>query len=432
METSLKKFGKLVHDLREARLQAERQRYQGTYLGIGACIRVATDTGERRIGVYGSDIPNGLVITFVENGRIIPNTHIEYIRSGQDDIIVHYTSETQELSIKTLQQSHEFKRVRRARIRPAQPNTPVHREEIVVLDNALRHAICQATAHNAHTQITAPIGGIRLPIREFNKRLPNHSNAFKLWLKFHDTTLPPERQLLVSGLPYSTHHVAGGDYEGGVTVAVAGRLRDFANSTAYPRGPLLRMHSACCFSEQGRRKGYIARLEQDTAYTMLRDSLRYAFTPYRTVPSESCDCRLQMEESQRLIATNGGIFADFYEQEGRGYGLLNKEEFFYRLHEEENLNTAEVCQKYGINPDIRVYDRFIFWLQSLNIQRVQLIGNNPRKRQALEAAGIEVTSINLWLPTKENIHYLQTKRDMLGHEFPSDQTLLQKLRPSSS
>jgi GTP cyclohydrolase II len=426
MESVTEKFRRLVYDLRTARLETEQLSTWGEFVGVGATVRVPAQAGLRRIGFFGKDTSDGLVITFVENDQLVKG-RLRYRLTGRHQVEVEYDEAARQMLLLVLLKSRELSmRHGHFRHRSAKGGV-VAREEIVRLDDALRHAISQATIcaqpGSNEKPTTLSQTGVRLPVRKFNKRLPNHSNAFRLWLAYRDMELPPERKLLTSALPYSIHHVKGGEYEGGVFIATAGRLNNFADTHIYPKGPLVRMHSACCFSEEGRQKEYVYKLEHDSAYSMALSEARYAFRPYSVRPNNSCDCRLQMEGSQWLIAMRGGIFADFYEQEGRGYGLLNKEEFFYRLYEEEGWDTAEVCERYGINPDIRVYDKFASWLRSLGLRHVQLIGNNPHKRQALERVGIEVTPVTLWLPTKENIDYLRVKRDRLGHDLPPDDEL---------
>lgn len=425
METAAQKLAILVRDLQKTRVETERRPHTGSYLGIGATIRVPDGQGTRFVSVYGNDIPGGLLLMFFENGTPISNAWSTYLLGPSDTITKHVTYNHAD-PLGLLQKSQEFRRQGITLPRHTTTRT-VTRNEIVFLDDTLRHAICQAATFQStegQSSITIqPQQGIRLPVRHFNKRLPDHSNALRLWLEYRNPTLPPESQHLISGLPYSLHRIKGDEYEGGVALSVAGALSDLANPFHHPDGPLVRMHSACSFSEKGRIKGYTDRLEYDSAYCKTLSSTERPYISFVESPSQTCDCRQQMIESQRLIAAQGGIFADFYEQEGRGYGLLNKEEFFYRLFEEEGINTADICEKYQINPDIRTYDSFVAWLKSANIHKVRLIGNNPRKRQALEDAGITVTPIGLWLPTKDNIEYLRTKRDKLAHDIPQDAEL---------
>lgn len=422
VESITDKLNRLVHDLRVARQQVA-MRSAETYLGVGATVCLPKDN-ERRICMYATDRRDSMELLLFEAGQEALATRIRYHYAAKHRVVRH-TKVSGSLTLTALQDSREFYRKTLAFKASSVPSAYVSRDEMTFIDDCLRHAISvAATYHPAATswRIT-PQPTVRLPVRDFNKRLPNHSNAFKLWLNYRDPALPPEQKMLMTGLPYSVHHIKGGNYEDGVYVSLVGNARDLTNTALYPKGPLLRIHSACCFSEQGRSKGYVVNLEQDAAHAVALHSAQYAFVPYEATPSESCDCRLQMEESQRQIAQYGGIFADFYEQEGRGYGLLNKEEFFYRLNEEEGWDTAEVCERYGINPDIRVYKNFAAWLTSLGIRQVQLLGNNPRKQQALEQAGITVHRVTLWKPTPGNISYLKVKRDKLRHHLPTDEEL---------
>lgn len=423
METAAQKLTLLSRDIRKARIEIEQRPDAGHFLGVGATIRIPTATNTRFVSIYGSDVPQGLKLTFFENNRPLPLGELLYRPHSNGAVSKHGTAPPS-LPISLFQQSREFSRPS-LRIDDQTSHGKVSRNEIVYLDDALRHAISQAATYHP-TGLSAKIlahKDIRLPIREFNKRLPDHSNALRMWLKYRDLALPPETQRLASGLHYSLEHIKGTEYEGSVALSIAGSLQEFTDSTRHPDGPLIRMHSACSFSERGRKKSYVDNLEHDTAYCQTLNPIERPYVSFVETPNEECDCRLQMEESQRLIALHGGIFADFYEQEGRGYGLLNKEEFFYRLFEEEGLNTAEICTKYNINPDIRAYSAFVSWLLAKGIRRVRLLGNNPRKRQALERAGITVTPIGLWLPTEQNIEYLRTKRDLFAHDIPLDPEL---------
>ena len=58
-------------------------------------------------------------------------------------------------------------------------------------------------------------------------------------------------------------------------------------------------------------------------------------------------------------------------------------------------------------------------LDTLNVKRVELMTNNPKKLKALKDLGIDVASrkaIDHGL-TKDNKHYLKTKTEKLGHKF---------------
>jgi 3,4-dihydroxy 2-butanone 4-phosphate synthase/GTP cyclohydrolase II len=58
-------------------------------------------------------------------------------------------------------------------------------------------------------------------------------------------------------------------------------------------------------------------------------------------------------------------------------------------------------------------------LRHLNITRLRLISNNPKKRAGLSGYGIEIVdTVPIEItPNKHNEKYLETKRDKLGHEI---------------
>jgi 3,4-dihydroxy 2-butanone 4-phosphate synthase/GTP cyclohydrolase II len=56
-------------------------------------------------------------------------------------------------------------------------------------------------------------------------------------------------------------------------------------------------------------------------------------------------------------------------------------------------------------------------LRDLGVTRVRLMTNNPAKADALRAGGVEVVA-RVPMPTAvtpENLRYLRTKRDRMGH-----------------
>jgi len=58
-------------------------------------------------------------------------------------------------------------------------------------------------------------------------------------------------------------------------------------------------------------------------------------------------------------------------------------------------------------------------LRDLNIRKIRLITNNPKKRAGLEGYGIHIIE-NIPIEIKANRHnlkYLKTKRDKMGHEL---------------
>jgi 3,4-dihydroxy 2-butanone 4-phosphate synthase/GTP cyclohydrolase II len=56
-------------------------------------------------------------------------------------------------------------------------------------------------------------------------------------------------------------------------------------------------------------------------------------------------------------------------------------------------------------------------LSDLGVTRMRLLTNNPRKIVALEGYGLEIVErVPIVIPSNpENVHYLATKREKLGH-----------------
>ena len=53
----------------------------------------------------------------------------------------------------------------------------------------------------------------------------------------------------------------------------------------------------------------------------------------------------------------------------------------------------------------------------MNVTKIKLLSNNPKKRAGLSGYGIEIVE-NVPIEIKSNIHnkfYLKTKRDKMGH-----------------
>lgn len=136
--------------------------------------------------------------------------------------------------------------------------------------------------------------------------------------------------------------------------------------------------------------------------------------------SRRCDCGWQLQEAMRRIAEEGHGVLLYLRQEGRQIGLANK----LRAYElqDEGLDTVEANEALGFAPDPRDYVVAAHMLRDLEVRRVRLLTNNPRKVERLEELGVAVAGrIALETePNAANIRYLKTKRRKLGH-------LLQKI-----
>jgi len=135
--------------------------------------------------------------------------------------------------------------------------------------------------------------------------------------------------------------------------------------------------------------------------------------------SLSCDCRDQligtvqkMGESQE----NAGIIL-YMMQEGRGIGLTNKIRT-YKL-QAEGYDTVEANHLLGFDEDERSFDAAASILKKLNISKINLLTNNPVKRNSLEKHEIEISkTISLFGYTnKYNEAYISKKKDKMGHKL---------------
>lgn len=127
-----------------------------------------------------------------------------------------------------------------------------------------------------------------------------------------------------------------------------------------------------------------------------------------------CDCGDQLHTALEKIADQGGIVL-YMRQEGRGIGLTNKIKA-YNL-QSQGYDTVEANINLGFLADHRHYGLSAQILHSLNVNKIRLMTNNPRKIEDLKQFGIDVIErVPLEIkPKKENMHYLKTKRDKLGH-----------------
>ena len=104
-------------------------------------------------------------------------------------------------------------------------------------------------------------------------------------------------------------------------------------------------------------------------------------------------------------------------QEGRGIGLLNKLKA-YEL-QEKGRDTVEANTELGFNADDRDYGVGAQILRAMNVSKVKLLSNNPKKRVGLMGYGIEIVeSVAIEIASnKHNKLYLKAKRDKMGHSL---------------
>ncbi len=135
-----------------------------------------------------------------------------------------------------------------------------------------------------------------------------------------------------------------------------------------------------------------------------------------TLGSLKCDCQNQLDLSLKFIAQEGGLVI-YHRQEGRNIGLLNKVNA-YAL-QDQGRNTIEANLELGFGEDDRDYSVVEEIFKDLNLKKIKLITNNPKKIEYVESIGVKIvdripaiTKLN-----KFNEHYVNTKKEKMGHLF---------------
>jgi 3,4-dihydroxy 2-butanone 4-phosphate synthase/GTP cyclohydrolase II len=129
-----------------------------------------------------------------------------------------------------------------------------------------------------------------------------------------------------------------------------------------------------------------------------------------------CDCGVQLDAAMARIAEEGlGVLVYLRGHEGRGIGIGHKIRA-YSL-QDEGRDTVDANIELGLPVDSREYGIGAQILNDLGITTMRLMTNNPSKFGGLEGFGLEITErVPLEsAPNPENIGYLRTKRERMGH-----------------
>jgi len=129
-----------------------------------------------------------------------------------------------------------------------------------------------------------------------------------------------------------------------------------------------------------------------------------------------CDCGPQLHGAMGAISENGsGVLVYLRGHEGRGIGLAHKLRA-YSL-QEEGYDTVDANLELGLPADSREYGIGAQILVDLGVTKMRLMTNNPTKYGGLEGFGLDIVErVNIQpVPTPENIEYLRTKRERMGH-----------------
>jgi 3,4-dihydroxy 2-butanone 4-phosphate synthase/GTP cyclohydrolase II len=164
-----------------------------------------------------------------------------------------------------------------------------------------------------------------------------------------------------------------------------------------------RTHVALVMGEMGDGAGVLTRVHSECLTGDVFGSLR-------------CDCGAQLDRALELIAEEGrGVVLYVRGHEGRAIGLTHK----LRAYELQDLgrDTVEANLELGFPADQRDYGIGAQILVDLGVTTMRLLTNNPDKRAGLEGYGLSIEErLPLQVePTPENIGYLRTKREKLGH-----------------
>lgn len=132
--------------------------------------------------------------------------------------------------------------------------------------------------------------------------------------------------------------------------------------------------------------------------------------------SVRCDCGDQLDMALRLIARAGrGVLVYLRGHEGRGVGLGHKLRA-YAL-QDQGSDTVDANLQLGLPVDSREYGTGAQMLVQLGAQKLRVLTNNPAKYSGLSGYGLEIVDRVplLTTPRSQNIAYLRTKEERLGH-----------------
>ena len=128
-----------------------------------------------------------------------------------------------------------------------------------------------------------------------------------------------------------------------------------------------------------------------------------------------CDCGEQFAAAMRTIEKEGRGILLYMRQEGRGIGLINKIRAYHL--QDQGMDTVEANLALGFSADMRDYGIGAQILADLNVKKLKLMTNNPRKLVGLSGYGIEIVErVSIQMNHNEkNEYYLKTKQAKLSH-----------------
>jgi len=135
--------------------------------------------------------------------------------------------------------------------------------------------------------------------------------------------------------------------------------------------------------------------------------------------SHRCDCGAQLDDALCTLAEAGrGGVVYLRGHEGRGIGIGHKLHA-YNL-QDDGWDTVDANLRLGLPVDDREYGIGAQMLVDLGVERMRLMTNNPAKFDGLQGYGLEIVERVPVPPrrTADNLAYLTTKRERMGHLIP--------------
>ncbi|HHO53799.1 MAG TPA: GTP cyclohydrolase II [Deltaproteobacteria bacterium] len=136
--------------------------------------------------------------------------------------------------------------------------------------------------------------------------------------------------------------------------------------------------------------------------------------------SLKCDCKDQLDHALDYIRDRDGGVVLYLRQEGRGIGLANKIAA-YAL-QQEGLDTVDANRALGLPDDARRYHAAAAILTDLHLDGIQLMTNNPRKIERLQAHGVNIQG-RIPVVVETNPHsegYIEAKVARMGHMMEAE------------
>ncbi|MDB5264596.1 MAG: ribA [Parcubacteria group bacterium] len=134
--------------------------------------------------------------------------------------------------------------------------------------------------------------------------------------------------------------------------------------------------------------------------------------------SFDCDCRSQLLRSIDILRQENGVLIHLF-QEGRGAGIFSKYLGMYTM-QSQSLSTYGAYEKLAFETDGRIYSLAFKILKDMDIKKISLLSNNPKKLTAFEEAGFSVNAEQLLGEiTPQNFGYLYSKFSEGKHTIPA-------------